>query len=129
MRNKGNHEPKSWPGIFVGYQDLQPIGLRIYLQVAKEFIIAAHAEFEDHQVRKLGSEDNNRLFSASRYTTAETDSVGKKPDSSDGNKSSLQDAEYKVMPLILRLIRLTAMMFEVLQTHGKHTLANVRRVI
>jgi len=28
-KDKGNHDPKAWPGIFVGYQDQQPKGYRI----------------------------------------------------------------------------------------------------
>ena len=49
-KDKGNHEQKAWPGIFVGYQDQQPIGWRIYLPESEEFIITAHATFEDHRV-------------------------------------------------------------------------------
>ena len=52
-RAKGNHEPKAWPGIFVGYQDQQLAGWRIYLPRSNEFIITAHASFVDH---RLGSE-------------------------------------------------------------------------
>jgi hypothetical protein len=61
VRDKGNHKPKAWPGIFVGYQDQQPIGLRIYLPASNEFIITAHAEFEDHRVRNIFTEDSDRL--------------------------------------------------------------------
>ena len=46
---KGNHEPKAWPGIFVGYQDQQLSGWRIYLPRSNEFIVTAHASFFDHR--------------------------------------------------------------------------------
>jgi hypothetical protein len=80
-RNKGNHNPKAWPGIFVGYQDQQPVGLRIYLPAEDEFVITAHAEFEDHRVRLQGT---NSVVTVSRYTDEEVESVGQKPDVSDG---------------------------------------------
>ena len=49
VKKKGNHEPKAWPGIFVGYQDQQLSGWRIYLPTSNEFIITAHASFVDYR--------------------------------------------------------------------------------
>jgi len=37
--------------IFVGYQDQQPKGYRIYLTLKQEIIITAHASFEDNLIR------------------------------------------------------------------------------
>ena len=59
-KDKGNHEQKAWPGIFVGYQDQQPIGWRIYLPESDEFIITAHATFEDHRVSAPSTENRDR---------------------------------------------------------------------
>ena len=55
--DKGNHDPKAFKGVFVGYQDQQSVGWRIFLPLTNEFIITAHASFEDVRVR-----DNDRLL-------------------------------------------------------------------
>ena len=80
VKNKGNHEPKAWTGIFVGYQDQQLVGWRIYLPKSNEFIITAHASFEDHRVRMPGSASDSKsnseiLSTSSRYTPKELSSV------------------------------------------------------
>ena len=50
---KGDHSPKAVKGIFVGYQDQQVKGWKIYVQDATEFIITAHAHFENDKYNKL----------------------------------------------------------------------------
>ena len=57
VRDKGNHDPKAFKGVFVGYQDQQSVGWRIFLPLTNEFIITAHASFEDVRVR-----DDDRLL-------------------------------------------------------------------
>jgi hypothetical protein len=51
-RPKGNHSPKALIGVFVGYQNQQPRGWRIYLPYEEEFIITAHAHFENEKFSK-----------------------------------------------------------------------------
>ena len=73
MRSKGNHDPKAWQGIFVGYQDQQSIGWRIFLPNSNEFIVTAHASFEDHRVgNSIGVGSKEKL---DRYTVEELRSV------------------------------------------------------
>ena len=73
VKDKGNHEQKAWPGIFVGFQDQQPIGWRVYLPESDDFLITAHATFEDHRVSKPSTEIG--VSGSSRYTTEELSSV------------------------------------------------------
>ena len=76
VKDKGNHEQKAWPGIFVGYQDQQPIGWRVYLPESDDFLITAHATFEDHRVSKPSTEIGVGICGgSSRYTTEELSSV------------------------------------------------------
>ena len=76
VRNKGNHEPKAWSGIFVGYQDQQLIGWRIYLPKSNEFIITAHASFEDMRAQsKTPAIRNNCTQPISPYSKEEMDLV------------------------------------------------------
>ena len=60
VKKKGNHEPKAWPGIFVGYQDQQLSGWRIYLPRSNEFIITAHASFVDYRNSDGANQDPDR---------------------------------------------------------------------
>jgi len=55
-RPKGNHTPKAEVGIFVGYQEQQLRGWRIYLPYHDKFIITAHVHFENDKFNKY---DNN----------------------------------------------------------------------
>jgi len=43
----GNHDPKALIGTFVGYQEQQLHGWKIYLPGSNEFIITAHVHFEN----------------------------------------------------------------------------------
>ena len=51
-RPKGNHNPKALIGIFVGYQEQQLRGWKIYLPGSNEFIITAHVHFENDKFNK-----------------------------------------------------------------------------
>ena len=44
---KGNHEAKAWEGIFVGYQEQQLVGWKIYVPKTLSFLITAHASWEN----------------------------------------------------------------------------------
>ena len=75
VKDKGNHDPKAWAGIFVGYQDQQLSGWRIYLPRSNEFIVTAHASFIDHRLgcepisskQYMLSEDNLDRLSVEMY--------------------------------------------------------------
>jgi len=56
---------KAWSGILVGYQDQQAIGWRVYLPESDDFLITAHATFEDQRVSKPSTEIGE--FCSSRY--------------------------------------------------------------
>jgi len=58
-RPKGNHTPKAEVGIFVGYQEQQLRGWRIYLPYHDKFIITAHVHFENDKFNKY---DKSRQF-------------------------------------------------------------------
>ena len=59
---KGNHNPKALLGIFVGYQDQQPKGWKIYLPGSNEFIITAHVHFENEKYNKESNEDEQNKY-------------------------------------------------------------------
>ena len=48
--SKGNHEAKAWEGIFVGYQEQQLVGWKIYVPKTACFLITAHASWENLSV-------------------------------------------------------------------------------
>ena len=85
-RDKGNHEPKAWPGIFVGYQDQQPKGYRIYLTSTQEFIITAHASFEDNLVRDPFIADE-KVENKFPYTNEELVEIGQISDALQRSES------------------------------------------
>jgi len=62
-RPKGNHTPKAEVGIFVGYQEQQLRGWRIYLRYHGKFIITAHLHFENDKINKCDSCNDNTLSS------------------------------------------------------------------
>jgi len=73
-----NLESKAWSGIFVGYQDQQLVGRRIYLPRSNGYFVSGHASFENHKARKSGFENG--------YTTDELN----KPSASQVDSKSLQ---------------------------------------
>ena len=52
-RPKGNHKPKALIGIFVGYQEQQLRGWKIFLPGSNEFIITVHVHFENDKFNKV----------------------------------------------------------------------------
>jgi len=85
-REKGNHEPKAWPRVFVGYQDQQPKGYRIYFTSKQEFIITAHASFEDNLIRDsfITEEKSGDI---GRYTPEELVDIGQITDALQRSES------------------------------------------
>jgi hypothetical protein len=53
MKAKGNHCPKAQVGMFVGYQDRQTIGWKIYRPAFNDFVITIHAQFENDKYNKV----------------------------------------------------------------------------
>ena len=63
VRDKSNHEAKAWEGIFVGYQEQQPVGWKIFIPKTQTFVITAHASWENLQA-------GNNSFDAVRRTNS-----------------------------------------------------------
>ena len=74
VKNKGNHDAKAWKGIFVGYQDQQLIGWKIYLPSTNEFIITAHASFEDMKAKNIETIYTDEVNNLRRYVSDNCDS-------------------------------------------------------
>jgi hypothetical protein len=70
-RPKGNHTPKAEVGIFVGYQEQQLKGWRIYLPHHEKFIITAHVHFENDKFNKcpISLDDSQSPMTSTRALT------------------------------------------------------------
>ena len=77
VKDKGNHDPKAWQGVFVGYQDQQTVGWRVYIPESNDFLITAHASFEN----RVNKDDNKyEILSGNKSNVGESDDVVKERD-------------------------------------------------